>query len=199
VAFSIGGRHHTVLDGIDLDLRAGHLTALVGASSLQPAPRAWRPATPSRTGDPHVRFRHIRRPRLAHARLSAAVGIGCLAVATLAGCSGSGGVELGDDWAGSETFVVATMSGLTTVLGVDPDRHRAEPLLVVPQQRDDDSVLAPQIVRLPERRPTRRGCWSYRGAGTLRHGSTASATATAHSWRPVTSRAAAPSCQVCDC
>jgi hypothetical protein len=44
------------------------------------------------------------------------------------------------------------VNSLTTVVGVDPQRHTAEPLVVVPSQSDDDEVLSPRITRLTDGR-----------------------------------------------
>ncbi|MEU0966420.1 hypothetical protein ABZ357_13780 [Streptomyces sp. NPDC005917] len=89
-------------------------------------------------------MKRILRPALALVALSA------LAV-PLAAC-GPGGVTLGDDWEGSKVFVLSKVNGLTTVVGIDPDRHRAESLAVVPTQKDDDDIQNPQIVRLTDGR-----------------------------------------------
>jgi hypothetical protein len=69
-----------------------------------------------------------------------------------AACGGPAGVELGRNWAGSEIFVLSRVNSLTTVVGVDPQRHTAEPLVVVPSQSDDDEVLSPRITRLTDGR-----------------------------------------------
>ncbi|MEU2285893.1 hypothetical protein ABZ614_28845 [Streptomyces sp. NPDC013178] len=82
-------------------------------------------------------------------RLRAA--LGGLALLTAA-CSGPAGVELGQDWEGATTFVLARVDGLVTVVGVDPDRARAESLAVVPQQPDDTDGVSPHIVRLADGR-----------------------------------------------
>ncbi|MGW6910183.1 hypothetical protein [Streptomyces sp. NPDC054940] len=68
------------------------------------------------------------------------------------GCSGPGGVDLGKDWKGSATFVLAKVDGLVTVVGINPDKARAESLAVVPQQADDDDSVSPQIVELADGR-----------------------------------------------
>ncbi|MFE0255472.1 hypothetical protein [Streptomyces sp. NPDC059010] len=68
-------------------------------------------------------------------------------------CSGPGGVDLGKDWKGSKTFVLAKVDGLVTVVGINPDKGRAESLAVVPQQSDDDDSVSPQIVELADGRP----------------------------------------------
>ncbi|MEV0845561.1 hypothetical protein AB0J21_06670 [Streptomyces sp. NPDC049954] len=79
--------------------------------------------------------------------------LGLLAVPVLAGCTaGPGGVELGTDWKGARSFVLSKVGGELTVVGVNPDRGTAEPLVVVPAQADDDDTLAPQIVRLADGR-----------------------------------------------
>ncbi|MER5216118.1 hypothetical protein ABT063_37710 [Streptomyces sp. NPDC002838] len=67
-------------------------------------------------------------------------------------CSGPGGVDLGKDWKGSKTFVLAKVDGLVTVVGINPDKARAESLAVVPQQADDDDSVSPQIVELADGR-----------------------------------------------
>ncbi|WP_052270371.1 hypothetical protein [Streptomyces sp. MUSC 125] len=89
-------------------------------------------------------MKRILRPALALAALSALA-------APLAAC-GPGGVTLGDDWEGSTVFVLSKVNGLTTVVGIDPDRHRAEPLAVVPTQKDDDDIQNPQIIHLTDGR-----------------------------------------------
>ncbi|KOU56728.1 hypothetical protein ADK57_41335 [Streptomyces sp. MMG1533] len=67
-------------------------------------------------------------------------------------CSGPGGVDLGKDWKGSTTFVLAKVDGLVTVVGINPDKAHAESLAVVPQQADDDDSVSPQIVELADGR-----------------------------------------------
>ncbi|MEU9666590.1 hypothetical protein AB0E25_13540 [Streptomyces bobili] len=67
-------------------------------------------------------------------------------------CSGPAGVELGKDWKGSTSLVLAEVDGLVTVVGVNPDRARAESLAVVPQQADDDHAVSPQLVELADGR-----------------------------------------------
>ncbi|MEU8991570.1 hypothetical protein AB0C98_35175 [Streptomyces sp. NPDC048558] len=67
-------------------------------------------------------------------------------------CSGPGGVELGNDWKGSRTFALAKVDGLVTVVGINPDKPRAESLAVVPQQADDDDAISPHIVELADGR-----------------------------------------------
>ncbi|WP_217209937.1 hypothetical protein [Streptomyces sp. AC550_RSS872] len=67
-------------------------------------------------------------------------------------CSGPGGVDLGDDWKGSRTFALAKVNGLVTVVGINPDKTRAESLAVVPQQADDDDSISPHIVQLADGR-----------------------------------------------
>lgn len=69
-------------------------------------------------------------------------------VETFAGCSGPGGVDLGKDWAGSDTFVLSKMSGLTTVVGINSSAHHAQPLVAVPSQSDDEDTLAPSLTHL---------------------------------------------------
>lgn len=79
--------------------------------------------------------------------------LGLLAVLVVPGCTaGPGGVELGTDWKGARSFVLSKVDGELTVVGVNPDKGTAEPLVVVPAQADDDDVLAPQIVRLADGR-----------------------------------------------
>jgi hypothetical protein len=73
-------------------------------------------------------------------------------VVPVAACSGPSGVELGRNWAGSEIFVLARVNDQTTVVGIDPERHTAEPLVVVPSQSDDDEILSPRITRLADGR-----------------------------------------------
>ncbi|GGU32760.1 hypothetical protein [Streptomyces lavendofoliae] len=70
------------------------------------------------------------------------------ALAVTAACSGPGGVDLGTDWKGSRTFALANVDGLVTVVGINPDKPRAESLAVVPQQADDDDAVSPQLVEL---------------------------------------------------
>ncbi|MFD5255015.1 hypothetical protein ACFWM5_19490 [Streptomyces bobili] len=67
-------------------------------------------------------------------------------------CSGPAGVELGKDWKGSTSLVLVEVDGLVTVVGVNPDRGRAESLAVVPQQADDDHSVSPQLVELADGR-----------------------------------------------
>lgn len=70
-----------------------------------------------------------------------------VSAALLASCSGSDDVELGTDWKGSQTFVTASVSGHTAVVGISPQTHHAQALAVVPQKDGDDDVLAPQLVQ----------------------------------------------------
>ncbi|GCB48072.1 hypothetical protein [Streptomyces sp. NL15-2K] len=69
-----------------------------------------------------------------------------------AACSGPGGAELGEDWAGATTFALARVDGLVTVVGINPGRARAESLAVVPQQSDDTDAVSPHIVQLADGR-----------------------------------------------
>ncbi|MFI9762426.1 hypothetical protein ACIHFB_31395 [Streptomyces sp. NPDC051963] len=89
-----------------------------------------------------------RRPAFLPSFLSA---LAATAVLTTA-CSGPGGVDLGNDWKGSTTFVLAKVDGLVTVVGINPDKARAQSLAVVPQQSDDDDSVSPQIVQLADGR-----------------------------------------------
>ncbi|WP_223126093.1 hypothetical protein [Streptomyces sp. TRM68367] len=73
-----------------------------------------------------------------------------VSAALLASCSGSDDVELGTDWKGSQTFVTASVSGHTVVVGINPEAHHAQALAVVPQKDGDDDVLAPQLVQLAD-------------------------------------------------
>ncbi|KUN94491.1 hypothetical protein [Streptomyces caeruleatus] len=77
--------------------------------------------------------------------------LGTTAALTTA-CSGPGGVDLGTDWKGSSTFALAKVDGLVTIVGINPDKARAESLVVVPQQADDDDSVSPHIVRLADGR-----------------------------------------------
>ncbi|MEU3843879.1 hypothetical protein AB0E88_28075 [Streptomyces sp. NPDC028635] len=62
-------------------------------------------------------------------------------------------MTLGDDWEGVSAFVLADVDGLTTVVGVDAVKGRAESLAVVPQQADDGTrTVSPQIVALADGR-----------------------------------------------
>ncbi|MDF6044305.1 hypothetical protein LRD69_19625 [Streptomyces sp. JH14] len=79
------------------------------------------------------------------------VAFGSTAALTTA-CSGPGGVDLGNDWQGSRTFALADVDGLVTVVGINPDKPRAESLVVVPQQADDDDAISPHIVELADGR-----------------------------------------------
>ncbi|MFG2848196.1 hypothetical protein ACGF12_34275 [Kitasatospora sp. NPDC048296] len=72
--------------------------------------------------------------------------------APLAACGGPSGVDLGDDWAGSEVFVLAKVGGLTTVVGIDPALGKAESLAAVPTRDDDDTVVSPRITQLADKR-----------------------------------------------
>ncbi|POX39034.1 hypothetical protein C3486_20375 [Streptomyces sp. Ru73] len=63
-----------------------------------------------------------------------------------------GGVELGKDWKGARAFALSEVDGQLTVIGVNPVKGKAEPLVVVPSQADDNDTLAPQIVRLADGR-----------------------------------------------
>ncbi|MEV3967153.1 hypothetical protein AB0K68_03230 [Streptomyces sp. NPDC050698] len=72
------------------------------------------------------------------------------ALALTTACSGPGGVDLGNDWKGSSTFALAKVDGLVTVVGINPDKPRAESLAVVPQQADDDDAISPHIVELAD-------------------------------------------------
>lgn len=83
-------------------------------------------------------------------RVTAVTALAALSLPLAAACDGPGGVTLGNDWSGSQVFVLAKVSGLTTVVGVDPQRGTAEPLAAVPTQADDDDVLSPQITRLAD-------------------------------------------------
>ncbi|MEU0088848.1 hypothetical protein [Streptomyces sp. NPDC006274] len=74
------------------------------------------------------------------------------ALALTTACSGPGGVDLGNDWKGSSTFALAKVDGLVTVVGINPDKPRAESLAVVPQQADDDDAISPHIVELADGR-----------------------------------------------
>ncbi|MET9294427.1 hypothetical protein [Streptomyces sp. NPDC003077] len=68
------------------------------------------------------------------------------------GCGGPGGVELGTDWKGAQTFALAKVSGLVTVVGINPGKATAESLVAVPTQEDDDEVISPQITELADGR-----------------------------------------------
>ncbi|WP_432158274.1 hypothetical protein [Streptomyces sp. bgisy153] len=74
------------------------------------------------------------------------------AAALTTGCSGPGGVDLGDDWQGSTTFALARVDGLVTVVGINPAAGHAQSLAVVPQQEDDTDAISPHIVRLADGR-----------------------------------------------
>ena len=82
----------------------------------------------------------------------------CLAAAAAAtllpllGACDPGGVTLGDDWSGSQLFVLAKVDGLTTVVGINPVARHAEPLAVIPSRSDDDAVVSPGITRLSDGR-----------------------------------------------
>ncbi|MGW4087120.1 hypothetical protein ACWEGS_29215 [Streptomyces sp. NPDC004822] len=102
------------------------------------------PLTPQR-GEHRTR---LAGPARATALLSA---LGAALTLTTA-CSGPGGVDLGDDWKGSRTFALAKVDGLVTVVGINPDKARAESLAVVPQQADDDDAISPHIVELADGR-----------------------------------------------
>lgn len=65
--------------------------------------------------------------------------------------AGPGGVDLGTDWKGSTTFVLAEVGGELTVVGVNPVKATAQSLAVVPSQSDDSDVIDPQIARLADR------------------------------------------------
>ncbi|MEV6836726.1 hypothetical protein AB0N17_19830 [Streptomyces sp. NPDC051133] len=73
-----------------------------------------------------------------------------VSAALLTSCSGPSGVELGTDWKGSQTFVTASVSGHTVVVGINPEAHHAQALAVVPQKDGDDDALAPQLVQLAD-------------------------------------------------
>ncbi|MGW3410867.1 hypothetical protein [Streptomyces sp. NPDC000888] len=79
------------------------------------------------------------------------IAFGSTAALTTA-CSGPGGVDLGTDWKGARTFALARVDGLVTVVGINPDKSRAESLAVVPQQADDDDSISPHIVELADGR-----------------------------------------------
>ncbi|WP_030620323.1 hypothetical protein [Streptomyces sclerotialus] len=93
---------------------------------------------------------HQPKPRLR--RAAAALALVSALTAATAACGGPGGVELGTDWKGARNFALADVNGELTVVGVNPERDTAEPLVVVPSQKDDDRTLAPQIVRLADDR-----------------------------------------------
>ena len=78
--------------------------------------------------------------------------LGSAALLFTTACSGPGGVELGDDWKGSRTFALAEVDGLTTVVGINPDKPGAQSLAVVPQQADDDASVSPHIAELADGR-----------------------------------------------
>ncbi|MCF2537598.1 hypothetical protein K6168_18320 [Streptomyces sp. FB2] len=86
------------------------------------------------------------------ARATALLGALGSVLALTTACSGPGGVDLGDDWKGSRTFALAKVDGLVTVVGINPDKPRAESLAVVPQQADDDDAISPHIVELADGR-----------------------------------------------
>ncbi|WP_406496493.1 hypothetical protein OG936_20435 [Streptomyces sp. NBC_00846] len=92
-------------------------------------------------------FRTTFGPRPTRLRLLAAVtaALGC--AVTVSSCAGPDGVDLGTDWKGAQVFVLAKVNGEVTVVGINPVKGTAESLAVVPQQSDDDSVLAPQILQ----------------------------------------------------
>ncbi|WP_328318375.1 hypothetical protein [Streptomyces sp. NBC_00388] len=94
-----------------------------------------RPLTPLRARPPRS------------ALLAGAAGLLALAALTTS-CSGPNGVTLGTDWKGSEDFTLSRIGGQLAVVGINPEKHRAEPLTVVPAQGDDDDTLAPQIAHL---------------------------------------------------
>jgi len=73
-----------------------------------------------------------------------------VSAALLASCSPSDDVELGTDWKGSQTFVTASVSGHTVVVGINPEAHHAQALAVVPRKDGDDDVQAPQLVQLAD-------------------------------------------------
>ncbi|OIJ85491.1 hypothetical protein, partial [Streptomyces colonosanans] len=75
-----------------------------------------------------------------------------LSAALVASCSSSDDVKLGTDWKGSQTFVTASVSGKTVVVGINPEAHHAQALAVVPKKDGDDDVLAPQLVRFADGR-----------------------------------------------
>lgn len=80
----------------------------------------------------------------------AALAVSTALLASCSGCSGSDEVTLGTDWKGSQTFVTASVSGHTVVVGIDPAAHHAQALAVVPKKDGDDDVLAPQLVQLAD-------------------------------------------------
>lgn len=71
-----------------------------------------------------------------------------VAVLATAACGDPGGVELGHNWSGAETFVLVRVDNLTTVVGIDPQKLAAEALAAVPTQKDDDNVNSPSMSRL---------------------------------------------------
>lgn len=96
-----------------------------------------------------TRTGRVRRRSLRGALPLAAVGL-LTVVATTACSVEPGGVELGSDWKGARAFSLAEVDGQLTVVGVNPRKGKAEPLVVVPSQADDNDTLAPQIVRLAD-------------------------------------------------
>lgn len=54
---------------------------------------------------------------------------------------------MGSDWASPSSFVVTTIDEQRVVVGIDESGGTAVPLVVVPDQADDDRMLAPQIVQ----------------------------------------------------
>lgn len=97
----------------------------------------------------HKHHTRLTRPAARAALLLAALGT---TAALTTACSGPGGVDLGKDWKGSSTFALAKVDGLVTVVGINPDKSRAQSLAVVPQQADDDDSVSPHIVRLADGR-----------------------------------------------
>ncbi|MEV6480392.1 hypothetical protein [Streptomyces sp. NPDC051576] len=77
----------------------------------------------------------------------AALAVSAALFASCSGCSGTDDVKLGTDWKGSQTFVTASVSGQTVLVGIDPEAHHAQALAVVPRKVGDDDVRAPQLVR----------------------------------------------------
>jgi len=85
-----------------------------------------------------------------HKTSYAVLAVSAALLASCSGCSGSDDVELGTDWKGSQTFVTASVSGHTVVVGINPEAHHAQSLAVVPRKDGDDDVLAPQLVQLAD-------------------------------------------------
>lgn len=85
-----------------------------------------------------------------HKTSYAALAVSAALLTSCCGCSGADDVELGTDWKGSQTFVTASVSGYTVVVGINPGAHHAQALAVVPKKVGDDDVLAPQLVRLAD-------------------------------------------------